>query len=73
MQETIFIKNFLSIMCGTSKVKNWQKDKNRTVIGRINSVNPKKCEKFYLRLLLNHVTGSTSFQDLLTVDEIYYL
>ena len=43
------------------------------MIGRINSVNPKKGERFYLRLLLNHVKGPTSFQDLLTVDGIYYL
>ena len=44
------------------------------MIGRINSVNPKKKgEIFYLRLLLNHVRGLTSFEDLLTVDRIHYL
>ena len=49
------------------------KKKNRIVIGHINNANPKEGERFYLRLLLNHVRGPTSFEDLLIVDEIYYL
>ena len=43
------------------------------MIGRVNSANPKKSERFYLRLLLNHVRGLISFEDLLTVNEIHYL
>ena len=72
MQKTIYIENLLSIICGTNYVKNGQKD-NKTVIGHINSTNPKEGERFYLRLLLNHVRGPTSFEDLLTVDGIHYL
>ena len=43
------------------------------MIGRINSINPKKSERFYLRLLLNHVRGPSSFEDLLITDGIHYL
>ena len=54
--------------------RKWIKRQNRTVIGHVNSANPKECESFYLRLLLiNHVRGPTSFEDLLTVDGIHYL
>ena len=49
------------------------KRQNIIVIGRINSANPKEGERFYLRLLLNHVKGPTSFEDLLTIDRIHYL
>ena len=43
------------------------------VIGCVNNANPKKGERFYLRLFLNHVRGPTSFEDLLTIDGIHYL
>ena len=51
----------------------WTKRQNIIVIGCINSANPKDGERFYLRLLLNHIRGPTSFEDLLTVDGIHYL
>ncbi|KAL0284781.1 UNVERIFIED_CONTAM: ATP-dependent DNA helicase PIF6 [Sesamum angustifolium] len=43
------------------------------VIGRVYAVAPSEGERFYLRLLLNHVTGPKSFDDLLTVDGVHYL
>lgn len=33
-------------------------------------VNPREQEKFYLRLLLLHVKGATSFKDIRTVDNV---
>ena len=67
-------KEFLEHYVWNKQSQKLTKRQNRTVIDRINSVNPKKkSERFYLRLLLNHVKGSTSFQDLLIVDGIYYL
>ena len=42
------------------------KKKNTRVIERINTANPAEGERFFLRLLLNHIAGPTSFDDLLT-------
>ncbi|AQK55106.1 hypothetical protein ZEAMMB73_Zm00001d051768 [Zea mays] len=50
--------------------KVWQRRKRNTggQVGRIVSAYPAEGERFYLRLLLNHVTGATSYADLRTVD-----
>ncbi|XP_050374857.1 uncharacterized protein LOC126792486 [Argentina anserina] len=51
--------------------KAWEaRGTNQKVIGRIYTVSPTEGEKFYLRVLLNHVRGSISFEDLRTVDGI---
>ncbi|KAL0294955.1 UNVERIFIED_CONTAM: hypothetical protein Sradi_6859000 [Sesamum radiatum] len=50
----------------------WRERKKRDVIGRISGANPIEGERYYLRLLLNHIKGSTSFQDLLTVNGVGY-
>ncbi|XP_073351674.1 uncharacterized protein [Aegilops tauschii subsp. strangulata] len=44
--------------------------KNTLGQGHIVSVNPAEGERYYLRVLLNHVTGKTGFEDLLTVDGV---
>ncbi|OBZ81898.1 hypothetical protein A0J61_10052 [Choanephora cucurbitarum] len=41
-------------------------------IGRIYSVSSREPEKFYLRVLLNDVCGTTSFEDIRTVNGILY-
>ncbi|ONM22734.1 hypothetical protein ZEAMMB73_Zm00001d006074 [Zea mays] len=50
--------------------KVWQRRKQNMggQVGRIVSALPSEGERFYLRLLLNHVTGATSYVDLRTVD-----
>ena len=53
--------------------KSWKERKNETgnganQISRIYSVSPIETERYSLRLLLNHVSGKDSFQDLRTVD-----
>ncbi|XP_075512261.1 uncharacterized protein LOC142547728 [Primulina tabacum] len=48
--------------------KCWYERKKVKVIGRINGANPTEGERYYLRLLLNHVRGPTSFIYLLTVN-----
>ncbi|KAM3266374.1 hypothetical protein P3L10_003368 [Capsicum annuum] len=50
-----------------SQFKIWKK-KPCLVIDRINIANPSERERYYERLLLNHVRGETSFEDLLTVN-----
>ncbi|KAK8929000.1 hypothetical protein KSP39_PZI017797 [Platanthera zijinensis] len=46
---------------------------NRRVIGRLYAVAPSEGERFYLRLLLNHIPGPKSFNDILTVLGVRYL
>lgn len=41
-------------------------------MGRIITANPTEGERYYLRLLLNHVRGPTSFEDLQTVGGTLY-
>ncbi|GAU51549.1 hypothetical protein TSUD_414120 [Trifolium subterraneum] len=50
-----------------NKDKEWNRRlSSRKVIGRIYIVSPSEGEKFYLRVLLSHVKGPTSWEDLLT-------
>ncbi|XP_027166384.1 uncharacterized protein LOC113766387 [Coffea eugenioides] len=53
----------------SAKYKEWTERKRRKVIGRMVTVSPKEGERYYLRLLLTHIAGPTSFEDLLTVNE----
>ena len=41
-------------------------------INRMSIVSPKDSERFYLKLILHKITGVTCFEDLLTVDKIFY-
>ena len=42
------------------------------MVGRIYGANPIEGERYYLRLLLNHVRSPKSFEDLLGVNETQY-
>ena len=46
--------------------------KNEKAIGRIYFVHPSSGEKFYLRILLNIVEGSTSYENIRTVNGVTY-
>ncbi|KAJ1294542.1 hypothetical protein BS78_01G153300 [Paspalum vaginatum] len=50
--------------------KVWQRRKRNTggQVGRIVSAHPAEGERYYLRILLNHVTGATCYEDLMTID-----
>ncbi|PKA58541.1 ATP-dependent DNA helicase PIF1 [Apostasia shenzhenica] len=50
--------------------KIWSKRKQQKVIGRIATANPSEGERYYLRLLLNHIKGPTSFTNLLTYQNV---
>ncbi|XP_075112513.1 uncharacterized protein LOC142182255 [Nicotiana tabacum] len=58
--------NYISRIDKQGKI--WTKRKTRSVIGRIATANRREGERYYLRLLLNHVRGPLSFKDLLTVN-----
>ncbi|XP_027124286.1 uncharacterized protein [Coffea arabica] len=63
-----FYRDFPQHFVWTAKYKHWTERKRRKVIGRLVSVSPTEGERYYLRLLLTHVPGPTSFDDLLTVN-----
>lgn len=46
--------------------KIWTSRKRGDVIGKIVATHPTEGEIYYLRLLLNHIRGATSFDDLKT-------
>ncbi|XP_027169229.1 uncharacterized protein LOC113768927 [Coffea eugenioides] len=62
-----FYKDFPQHFVWSSKYRHWTERKRRKVIGRLVSVNSREGERYYLRLLLNHIPGPISFDDLLTV------
>nr|XP_045088974.1 uncharacterized protein LOC123497090 [Aegilops tauschii subsp. strangulata] len=66
----ILYKDFPGSFTWQKKKKFWKPRVERFQIGRIVSANPAEGERYYLRVLLNHVTGKTSFDDLLTVDGV---
>ncbi|XP_062208911.1 uncharacterized protein LOC133910581 [Phragmites australis] len=47
--------------------KRWQARVKRPQVGRIVYANPAEGERYYLRVLLNHVRGTTSYENLRTV------
>ncbi|KAK9689010.1 hypothetical protein RND81_09G027900 [Saponaria officinalis] len=54
---------------GTLHKKTWFRRKNKLIVtGRLAFVAPAEGERYFLRLLLLHVRGPKSFEDLLTVD-----
>ncbi|KAH9668825.1 ATP-dependent DNA helicase [Citrus sinensis] len=55
-----------------SKDKTWTRRKNGLAIGRIYFAHPSSGERFYMRMLLNFVKGSTSFESIRTVNGVTY-
>jgi hypothetical protein len=52
--------------------KKWTARQQRVQVGRIVSAHPEEGERYYLRVLLNHVRGATSFESLRTYDGNVY-
>jgi hypothetical protein len=52
--------------------KQWSRRKRGFAIGRMYLAHANSGERFYLRLLLTHVRGATSFEHLRTVDGVVY-
>ena len=48
----------------------WTPRKRGFAVGRIHFVPPESGEIFYLRILLNHLKGSTSFDEIKTIDGV---
>ncbi|KAK9054325.1 hypothetical protein SSX86_025403 [Deinandra increscens subsp. villosa] len=54
------------------KEREWRPRKSGFSIGRIYFVCPSMGERYYLRMLLNHVRGPLSFEDIRTVDGVVH-
>ena len=75
-REVPFLKNPLDLLyidvpeyfTWHKRDKQWTSRKRGDTIGRMYFLGPKAGDRFYLRLLLSHVKGATSFEDLRTVD-----
>lgn len=52
--------------------KDWSRRKRGTCIGRIINISPSAGEKYYQRLMMNHVRGCTTFDDIRTVGGVTY-
>ncbi|XP_035540203.1 uncharacterized protein LOC109004666 [Juglans regia] len=68
--RTLLYKEFPEFYVWSQQYKEWTCRKKKTVIGRIITANPFEGERYYLRILLNHVRGPLSFEDLRTVDGV---
>lgn len=56
-----------------ASAKRWfRRKKNIDVVGRMVYAHPAFGERFYMRLLLNFVTGPKDFKDIRTVDRVVY-
>ena len=66
----ILYRDFPEYYTWQRRGKFWQERKRATLsqVGRIVSAHPAEGERYYLRVLLNHVTGATSYEDLRTVN-----
>ena len=68
--KTLLYKEFPEHFVWDKKHKLWTPRKKGNVIGRIVTTNPTEGERYYLRLLLNHIKGATSFENLKVVNGI---
>jgi hypothetical protein len=66
----ILYRDFPEKYTWNTRYKLWQPRKQKTIyqIGRLVAAHPAEGERYYLRVLLNHVPGATSYEELRTVD-----
>jgi ATP-dependent DNA helicase PIF1 len=70
-----FYHNILNFYVFDDKNKKWtmrKKKSNKGIIGRMYMVSPNEGERYYLRLLLLHVKGACSYEDIKTVNDKIY-
>ncbi|KAL5543450.1 hypothetical protein UlMin_007234 [Ulmus minor] len=68
--KTLLYNQFPEHFVWNQRDKFWIPRKKGHVIGRIVTTNPSEGERYYLRLLLNHIRGATCFQDLRIVNNV---
>lgn len=57
---------------GADNTGSWHRRSGAGSIGRVYFVSPRHGDKYYLRLLLHHVKGATSWEDLRTVNGVLH-
>lgn len=67
-----FYKDFPASFVWNKQSKTWKARQQKDVIGRIVSANPNEGERYFIRLLLTHIPGATSYMDLQTINGIIY-
>ena len=70
--QSLLYREFPEYAVWQSTSKNWKPRQQCTQVGRIISAHPAEGERYYLRVLLNHVRGPTSYEYLRTVEGIVY-
>ena len=68
MLDNITIMIFQQIMFGVMQKWKPRIRGHENVIGRMHSVNMKDTDRYFLRLLLLHVKGATSYDDLYSIE-----
>ncbi|XP_042941189.1 uncharacterized protein LOC122275912 [Carya illinoinensis] len=66
----LLYKEFPEFYVWSQQYKMWTVRNKQVVIGRIVTANPSEGERYYLRILLNHIRGPLSFDDLKTVNGV---
>ncbi|RCV30685.1 hypothetical protein SETIT_6G115000v2 [Setaria italica] len=67
----ILYRDFPEHYTWESNGKFWKPRKNAVYqVGRLVSAHPAEGERYFLRVLLNHAAGATSYRDLRTVDDV---
>jgi len=70
--RTLLYREFPEHAVWESRPKKWKPRQQRTQVGRIISAHPAEGERYYLRVLLNHVRGPTSYEHLRSFEGIVY-
>jgi len=72
--ETRHLKymNFTDHYVWNKNLKTWTKRQEKESVGRMVFVSPNDGERYFLRLLLTHVSGATSFDFLKTVNDVKF-
>ncbi|XP_076929149.1 uncharacterized protein LOC143593388 [Bidens hawaiensis] len=65
-------RDFPKFFTWNGRLGRWNRRTRKTQRGRIVSANPAEGKRYYLRLLLTHVRGPTSFDDLQTVNGVQH-
>ncbi|XP_022883704.1 uncharacterized protein LOC111400528 [Olea europaea var. sylvestris] len=68
--RTLLYRDFPTHFVWNATRKTWTPRKQHIVIGRIVTVNPSEGERYFLRVLLNHIKGPTSYDSFKTLNGV---